>query len=125
MSGRRRIALFVCLTLIGATAAVGGSSAMRMRPSPSVSRAPALVTVQVVIEPATENRYVEIVAASPDFYRSSRIEIDRDHAARLSVFEFRNLPRGLYQVTGVLVGTHGRRAAVSQLAKVEPAIGSE
>jgi hypothetical protein len=41
----------------------------------------------------------------------------------LNVFEFRNLPAGLYQVTGVLLGSRGRRATVSRLARVEPPFG--
>ena len=116
--------LLVRLASTRAPATVNGGGPMRMQVSPSVSRAPALVTVRITVEPAAENRLLLIVAESPDFYRSSQVEIDGQHPARQSVFEFSNLPAGLYQVTGILVGVHGRRAVVSKLAKVEPSIGA-
>jgi hypothetical protein len=36
----------------------------------------------------------------------------------LSVFEFPSLPEGLYEVSGTLVGTGGKRATVTRLVKV-------
>ena len=64
------------------------------------------------------------MAESPEFYRSSEIQLDGENTPSLSVFEFRNLPTGLYQVTGVLIGASGERAKVSRLARVEPTFGS-
>jgi len=92
--------------------------------SPAVSQAPALLTVRVSIEAAADNRALEVVAESPDFYRSSQIQIEGERGARVNVFQFRDLPTGLYQVTGVLVGVHGPRATVVRLAKVVPSPGS-
>jgi hypothetical protein len=57
------------------------------------------------------------------FLPQQRIQIDGANTPPLNAFEFRNLPSGLYQVTGVLVGANGRRAEVSRLAKVEPPFG--
>jgi len=54
---------------------------------------------------------------------SGRIQLDGRDAPVLSVVEFRNLPTGLYQITGVLVGEHGPRASVLKLAKVAPSVG--
>ena len=95
-----------------------------MQVSPAVSRAPAVVTVRVTVEPAAENRTLEITAESPAFFRSSQVQLEGERGAPVNVFQFRNLPTGLYQVTGVLVGTHGPRATVTRLAKVEPSPGS-
>jgi hypothetical protein len=39
------------------------------------------------------------------------------------VFEFRNLPSGQYEVTGVLMGVNGPRAMATGIAKVQPAAG--
>ncbi len=89
-----------------------------------MSIAPGFVTVQVSIEGDPQNRLLEVVAESPDFYRSSQIQLDGSDAPRLSVIEFRDLPTGLYQVTGTLIGTHGTRATASRLAKVAPSPGS-
>jgi hypothetical protein len=87
MSRRLHVALFVCIASTGASVIASGGGPMRMQVSPSVSRAPALVTVRIIVEPAAENRLLQIVAESPDFYRSSQVEIDAQRPARLSVFE--------------------------------------
>jgi hypothetical protein len=97
---------------------------LRMQVSPSIARAPALVTVRVSVDASPDNRALQIIASSSTFYRSSEIQLDGSHSNPLNVFEFRNLPSGLYEVTSVLVGTHGPRATISQLAKVEPSLGS-
>ena len=94
-----------------------------MRVTPLMALAPGFLTVRVTVEAAAENRSLQVVAESPDFYRSSQIQLDGAQATPLSVFEFRDLPTGLYEVTGVLIGVNGRRATVSQLAKVQPSPG--
>ena|SRR5258707_929319 len=95
-----------------------------MELSAAVSQAPALLTVRVSVEAAADNRALEIVAESPDFYRSSQIQIEGERGARLNIFQFRDLPTGLYQVMSVLIGVHGLRATVVRLAKVVPSPGS-
>jgi hypothetical protein len=95
-----------------------------MQISPAVARAPALVTVRVTLDAVADDRLLQVAAQSADFYRSSQVQLDGANAPALTVFEFRNLPSGLYEVTGTLVGTHGRRATISRLAKVEPSSGS-
>jgi hypothetical protein len=111
---------FVCLTAAGS---LDGGDAIRMQVSPSVARAPALLTVSITVASASENRLLQVVAESPTFYRSSEVQVHGQQATPLNVFEFRNLPTGLYQITGVLVGAHGQRAMASKLVKIEPAVG--
>jgi hypothetical protein len=94
-----------------------------MRVSPAVAMAPGFLTVRVSVEAAAENRTLQVVAESPDFYRSSQIQLDGAQAPPLAVFEFRNLPSGLYRVTGVLVGVNGPRATVAGMAKIQPSPG--
>ena len=98
--------------------------ALKLDVTPPVSMAPGHLTVRVNIESAAENRKLQIVAESPDFYRSSEVDLDGANAATLSVFEFRNLPTGTYEVTGTLVGVNGRRAMASALARVAPSPGA-
>ncbi|HJZ74050.1 MAG TPA: hypothetical protein VKE51_20060 [Vicinamibacterales bacterium] len=112
----------VAALLVGAID-MTGSEALRLQLTPAVSRAPALVTVRVTVPHAADNRRLQVVAESGDFYRSSEVPLDGEHAPPLSIFEFRNLPPGLYQVTGVLIGVGGERGRVSGLAKVEPQFG--
>jgi len=118
-----RVAAFLGICLLVATRSLNGGEPLRMQVTPSVSRAPALLTVRVNVEAAADNRLLQVAAESPDFYRSSQIQIDGANTPTVNVFEFRNLPSGVYQVTGVLVGVNGRRALVSRLAKVEPPFG--
>jgi hypothetical protein len=89
-----------------------------MRVSPVAAFEPAVLTVRTVIEAHEDNRSLEIVVASSDFYRRSSIPLDGEAASRLNVFEFRNLPMGSYEVMSVLVGSAGHRASVSRKFRV-------
>ncbi|SRR5713101_8214647 len=117
------IAVFLAFALLVASDTLHGGAPLQMRVSPAVARAPAVLTLRVSVQSAAENRMLQVVAESPDFYRSSEIQIDGANTPPLNVFEFRNLPTGTYRVTGVLVGVNGRRAMISQLARVEPTFG--
>lgn len=77
--------------------------------SPAVSFAPANLTVRTTVTTDPDNRAIEIVAESLDFYRSSEIPLDGDRAPRTFVLEFRSLPGGMYRVTAVLIGASGER----------------
>ena len=56
---------------------------------------------------------------SKDFYRSSQIELNGDEAPRTTMFEFRSLPPGTYEVRAVLYGVSGdARAEVRQQVNV-------
>jgi len=92
---------------------------LAMRVSPAVAFAPANLIVRATIEASAENRAVEIVAESENFYRSSEIELDGDRAPRTTLFEFRSLPSGTYDVKATLLGAGGReRAAARQTVNV-------
>jgi len=92
---------------------------LSIRVTPAVSFAPANLIVRATIESNAANRSVQIVAESEDFYRSSEIQLDGDSAPRTSMFEFRSLPPGTYEVRAVLYGTTGDpRAEVRQQVNV-------
>jgi hypothetical protein len=82
-----------------------------MRVSPSVAFAPANLVVRTTVEANKENRAIEIIAESEDFYRSSEVPLDGDRAPRTTMFEFRSLPSGEYHVRAVLKGAAGRELA--------------
>ena len=115
-------ALILCVFAIAVPSHAGEPLAMRV--SPAVALEPAVLTVRTVVESDSENRALEIVSQSPDFYRSSAIQLDGASVPRLNVFEFRNLPTGTYVVTSVLVGSQGQRATVSRRFDVAPSVGS-
>jgi uncharacterized protein (DUF58 family) len=100
-----------------------GSAPLRLQVSPAFSRAPGRVTVRVTVESATENRLLQVVTASANYYRSSEVQIDGNDGSTFKVFEFNNLPTGQYQITGVLLGTNGPRGTASGVARVEPSAG--
>jgi hypothetical protein len=120
----RRAALFLGICVIGLSPrALNGGEALQMHVSPAIQRAPAMLTVRVTVESSADNRLLQVAAESPTFYRSSEVEIDGANSSPLRIFQFRGLPTGRYEVTGVLVGTQGRRAMISRVAEVVPSPG--
>ena len=106
------------MTLI-ATLPLGAGERMTIKVSPAVAFAPANLIVRTMIVADADNRAVEIIAESPDFYRSSMVQLDGDKAARTSSFEFRSLPPGTYEVRANLLGARGeQRATVRQQINV-------
>jgi hypothetical protein len=107
----------VCAFSVASTTLNGGEM-LQMQVSPAIQRAPAMLTVRVMVQESAENRWLQVVAESPTFYRSSQVQIDGANSTPLKVFEFRGLPTGVYEVTSVLVGPQGPRATVSRVAQV-------
>lgn len=102
-----------------ATLPLGAGEKMTLKVSPAVAFAPANLIVRATIIADADNRAVEIVAESADFYRSSMIELEGDKAARTNQFEFRSLPPGTYEVRAKLFGTNGEsRALIRQQINV-------
>jgi hypothetical protein len=113
--------LFIGL-LLGITLSAAGADDIQritIRVSPALSFAPANLIVRTTIASDPENRAVEVVAESPEFYRSSEIQLEGERAPRTSVFEFRSLPPGRYEVRATLRGSSGReRASVHEQVNV-------
>jgi hypothetical protein len=112
-------AILFGVLLVTSVMPVGAGEKMTVRVSPAVSFAPANLMVRAQIEADAQNRAVEIVAESTEFYRSSEIQLDGENAPRTSTFEFRSLPPGTYEVTATLLGPGGSaRASVRQSVNV-------
>ena len=120
-AGRWAAAGCVCWSMFSSSTA--GESQLTMRVMPVLSLEPALVTVSITVASDPENRSLEIVAETPDFRRSSEISLDGDRAPRLSTFQFRDLPRGSYEVTATLSGSRGERAKAIRTVVVVPGGG--
>jgi len=101
----------ICMSSLARPGTLNGSQPLSLQVSPAMAAAPAFISVRAVIE---------VVAQSSDFFRSSRVELDGRAAPPLSVFQYSNLPPGLYEVSAFLIGTSGQRAAVSKIVKVVP-----
>ena len=100
--------------MMTATLPLGAGERLTLKVSPAVAFAPANLIVRTMIVADPDNRAMEIIAESPDFYRSSTIQLEGDKAARTSMFEFRSLPPGTYEVRATLVGSNGESRAMSR-----------
>ena len=99
---------------IATTAGVGANESIAIRVSPAMSFAPANLVIRTSVEPDADNRVMEIVADSEEFYRSSTVQLEGDRAPKTTAFEFRSLPPGEYRVTAVLFGADGQRRGTAQ-----------
>jgi len=108
-----RTVLFGILLLAG-WQSLGAGERLTLKVSPAVSFAPANLVVRTTILADADNRAVEIVAESDDFYRSSQVQLEGERAARTTTFEFRSLPPGTYEVRANLLGADGRSRAMSR-----------
>jgi hypothetical protein len=118
------LAAAVCTCLLGGAGALNGSQPLTLKVSPAMAAAPAFIRVSAVIEANDENRSLEIVAQSPQFFRSSTIDLDGRNTPPLTVIEYPNLPPGFYEVSAVLIGTTGKRATAMRFVKVVQSPGS-
>ena len=96
------------------TLPIGAGERISVKVSPAVAFAPANLVVRAMIEADQQNRAVEIIAESPDFYRSSQIQLEGENAPRVSTFEFRSLPPGTYEVRALLLGSGGEQRAFAR-----------
>ena len=86
---------------------------LTMKIAPPAAPAPAYLSVRVTVDPNTDNRAIEVAVESPEYFTSSRIDLDGDLAPRTTMFAFGRLPSGEYEVTATLVGDRGTRAVAS------------
>lgn len=112
---------FGCILLLGFTAHSG--ERLKMKVSPPAAMAPAGIVVRTTIEKSIENRALEVVAESPNYFRSSEISLDGDRAPRISEWVFRGLPAGRYEITATLIGERGERATTSKWFQAAPGPG--
>jgi len=88
--------------------------------TPSFGVAPALIRIDAAVTPHTDNRAVEFVADSMEYYRSSRVEMDGSTAPSSLPVECPAVPAGEYDVRVALVGCHGTRAELVEHVLVMP-----
>jgi hypothetical protein len=103
-------ALFGILMFTGAQ--MGAGERITIKVSPAIAFAPANLVVRATIPADSDNRAVQIVAESADFYRSSEMQLEGERAPRTTTFEFRSLPSGTYQVSANLMGADGRSRGI-------------
>jgi hypothetical protein len=99
------------LMLIGAVSMRAGER-ITIKVSPVVAFAPANLVVRATIPADADNRAVQIVAESDNFYRSSERQLEGEKAPRTTTFELRSLPSGTYLVSANLMGADGRSRGI-------------
>jgi hypothetical protein len=109
-----RLAALLGGSLCLAAGMVHGAETLTIRVSPAVSAAPAMVTVRTLVEAHADNRALDIIAESRDFYTSTQVTLQGAESPRFNEVRFRSLPQGSYEVTVILMGSHGQRAYVTR-----------
>jgi hypothetical protein len=112
---QRWVARVVACVVIGWTSAnqITASDAVSVSVSPTVANEPARVTIRVSVEPDADNRALDVITESENFFRRSYRQLEGERSARTSVFEYDGLPAGDYQVRVVLIAEDGSPEAVA------------
>jgi hypothetical protein len=108
----RPILMLAALLSVTTISTAGGEN-LRIAASPVTSFAPTNLTIRTRLVASDENRVLEVVAESAQFYRSSQIPLEGERAPLTITIEFRDLPSGDYEVSGVLTGRSGERRAIA------------
>jgi len=82
--------------------------------------APASVVVRAIVEHDPDNRVLEIVADSSDFYRRTVVELDGEHAPKTNELKLNDIPGGQYMITATLVTAHGDQTTARRSIVVMP-----
>lgn len=109
-----RIAALAIVCALLPPLSADGDEKLTLRVTPAVSQAPALVLVRAFVAVDADNRALQIAAESEDFYTSSQVPLRGDRAPRINEVRFAGLPPGSYEISATLLGSQGRRAAVSR-----------
>jgi hypothetical protein len=88
------------------------NSGLRAHVYPRMSRAPALIRIQVLVEPADGNRALQFVIESESYYRSSTITLSGAKEPRLHTVEFRFVPAGTHDIRVAVIDGGGTVRAV-------------
>ena len=94
----------VLLLVLTTVSPLGAVERLRLKVTPSIAFAPATLIVRTTIEPDPQNRAMEIVAESSDFYRSSEFDLEGVRSPRTTTLELRGMPAGTYEVSATLMG---------------------
>lgn len=107
-----RVLLVAAILMTAAT--VSGRERLELRARPAFAYEPADLQLEFAIVPDAENRALDVVAESYDFYRSSLIELEGERAQHIVSIHYHGLPAGEYFVRGVLLDVKGRERAMVQ-----------
>ncbi len=96
----------------------GTESDLQVRLSSRFVFAPGAVQSRIRVTPHPDNRLLRVTLDSPDFYRSSDIQLDGAEAALNHFQIWKSLPEGHYDVTVTVFGADGQREQQRELFDV-------
>ena len=85
---------------------------LQLQVTPAVTIAPASVVIRAIVEHDAENRGLEIVADSSDFYRRTVMDLDGAQAPKVNELRLIAIPGGEYEISAILYDAHGRHTVV-------------
>lgn len=97
---------------------VHAADKLDLRVTPSVSIAPASVVVRAIVEHDRDNRALEIVADSLDFYRRTVVDLDGEQAPKTTEVKLMDIPGGQYDVSATLYMADGTKTTVRRSVTV-------
>jgi hypothetical protein len=109
-----KIRILAIAAALSAVMPASASDRVALKVTPWVAFAPADLRVRAIVDQHTENRAIQIIAESDDFYRSSEVELAGHRAPRTTQIEFRSLPSGEYNVRAIVKGSNGKTIAMTQ-----------
>jgi hypothetical protein len=112
---KHALQIVAAVILLGGPATLSAGERVALRVTPHVAFAPANLNIQAMVETDRANRSMQIEVDSSEFYRSSEIQLDGDHAPRTTIFLFRDLPGGVYQLRATVRGDRGETLASTRL----------
>lgn len=121
-----RAKVFAVALILWSGQSVNAREPLTMVVSPVQSFAPTDLTVRIHVEPDADNRLLEVVAESDEYYSSSRVQLEGADAPRTILLSIHHLPGGDYDVQSTLFsGTGHQRGAVSKQVIVLKSEGSD
>jgi hypothetical protein len=112
MKSWSRVAACVAIAWLSANQ-MTASDAVTVTVSPTVAHEPARITIFVSVEPDADNRALDVITESEDFFRRSYRQLEGDRSARTTTFEYNGIPAGDYEIRVVLIGVDGSPGAVA------------
>ncbi|HEX7797803.1 MAG TPA: hypothetical protein VF456_25755 [Vicinamibacterales bacterium] len=120
-----RAKVFAVALILWSGRSVNAHERLTMVVSPVQSFAPTDLTVRIHVEPDPDNRVLEVVAESGEYYSSSRVQLDGADAPRTISLSIHHLPGGDYDVQSTLFNGAGHaRGAVHKQVNVLKSEGS-
>src|ERR1700674_3055954 len=95
-----RVQACACGFLLATAFTVSAGERLTMAVSTSQGFAPATATVRVHVTPDANNRALEVSVDSPEYYRSSWIQLDGTEAPQTIAVEVLCHPGGNYHIRG-------------------------